>query len=164
MNLSRALTLLGIGIAIALACSPSASNQPNTCVNAIAGPPDGSINVTCAWTGACTDNALRAAVDQLIGDAGSCTEDGQCVYLTDGGFSFNDYTEGFVNPVSVQNFESFTQTVQGLICGYQEVCDAGGQIQQITLGAPSIVPQAQTCLSCYQGQCVANQVFPDSGS
>ena len=86
------------------------------------------------------------------------------MYLTDGGYSYGDYIEGFINPVAQPNVESLTGAIQSMICGYWEKCDAGGNISEITEGISSIVPQAQTCLSCYQGQCVANQVFPDSGS
>jgi hypothetical protein len=104
-------------------------------------------------------------VNQLIGDAGVCRVDTDCVFLTDGGpYSYDGYTEDYVNPVSLPNVESFTTAVQGMICGYQNKCDAGGQPQIIQTGIPSNVPQSQYCLSCELGQCTPNQVFADSGS
>ncbi|HUB07614.1 MAG TPA: hypothetical protein VMB50_11460, partial [Myxococcales bacterium] len=108
MKTSKALALSLTGLAAvmttALACKPSTGNPTNTCVNAVAGVPDGSINPAGTWTGSCSTGALEAAVNQLIADAGVCTEDSDCVFLTDGGpFVYHDYTEAYVNPIALSN-------------------------------------------------------------
>ena len=155
------LPALGVALCLSAACKPGSSVVDAGCINAIAGRPDGSYNQVCAWNGTCTSTALQAAVDQLIGDAGECTEDTDCVFITDGGpYSFDHYSEAYVNPVAIQNVEALQAALENLICGYQQsipCTDGGGEL--INLGVPSSTPQSSLCLQCYMGQCVANPVI-----
>jgi hypothetical protein len=153
-------------MALAFACSPSTTPPVTTCVNAIAGPPDGSINPVPNWpSSSCNTQTLAAAVNQLIADAGACKQDSDCVFLTDGGaFVYDGFTSAFVNPVALANVELFEQNVEGMIQGFQDKCTPDGGGELINVGEQGSTPQGELCLSCFQGLCVANPPLPDAGS